>query len=58
MAKRVETLVAQAKADLAANPYRHFERNGVGPMDLARACDKLREAEEVLRKAYAPPVRS
>lgn len=51
--KRVETLVAQAKADLSAHPYRHFERNGVTPMELARACDKIREAEEVLRRAYA-----
>jgi len=42
--KRLETLSREAKADLDAHEYRTFDRNGVGPLDVARALDKLKDA--------------
>ncbi len=50
--KRVETLVRLAKQDLYTNQYREFSRNGVWSMDIARALDKIRDAQRVLRTAY------
>lgn len=50
--KRLETLVKTAKADLDAHAYRDFDRNGVRPLDVARALDQIRDAERVLRRAY------
>jgi len=50
--KRLETLSREAKADLDAHEYRTFDRNGVGPLDVARALDKLKDAEATLRRAY------
>jgi hypothetical protein len=50
--KRIETLVREAKADLDAHQYRHLERNGCDALEIARALDKIREGEKVLRRAY------
>ncbi len=50
--KRIETLVKEGRADLKAHEYRTFLRNGVGPMDVARALDQIKAAERTLRQAY------
>lgn len=51
---RIETLVKKGHADLRAHEYRTFDRNGVGPMEIARALDKIKAAEKTLRQAYDP----
>lgn len=50
--KRIETLIRLAKDDLADYQYRNFDRNGRGPLDVARAVDKIQEGERELRAAY------
>jgi hypothetical protein len=44
--------VREAKADLDAHQYRTLDRNGADSLDIARAIDRIREAERVLRQAY------
>lgn len=54
--KRIETLVKEGEAHLDANQYVSDYKasvNGVTPIDIARAIDKIREAERVLRQAFA-----
>jgi len=49
--KRLETLIKQAHQTLAEE-YRFKPVNGVTVMEIARAVDRIREAEKVLRRAY------
>lgn len=53
--KRIETLTKEGRAYLDATQYQpdyKVMRNGVTPMDVARALDKIREGERVLRQAF------
>jgi len=51
--KRLETLKKEARRTL--DKENHWTPvNGVDMMDIARAMDKLRDAERVLRKAFDP----
>ena len=53
--KRIETLVKEAREHLANREYvasYKLKRNDVDAMDMARALDKIREGERVLRQAF------
>jgi hypothetical protein len=50
--KRIETLVENAKKHLDANVYKDGTKNGVRAIDIARAVDRIRESEKVLRNAF------
>lgn len=53
--KRIETLIREGHAYLDATRYQpdyKVMRNGVTRMDVARALDKVRQAERVLRQAF------
>lgn len=58
--KRLETLVRQGRYDLETHAYKRLDRNGVDALDIARAIDRIREGERILRQAYEektkPPV--
>jgi hypothetical protein len=49
--KRIETLVKLAMVELVQE-YNFAPVNGVSIMELARAVDKIREGERVLREAF------
>lgn len=51
--KRIETLVKEGHADLDAQRYKpDVPINGVYRLDIARALDKIREGEKILRQAF------
>lgn len=54
--KRIDTLKKEARKALDDDARRWTGQpiNGVSMMDIARAMDKLKEAEDVLRRAFGP----
>lgn len=50
--KRIETLQREARALIRDERRWREEPNGVDQLEIARALDKLRAAERVLRRAF------
>jgi len=50
--KRIETLVKEARRELHENQYAAAPVRNVSRMEIARALDRIREAEATLRRAF------